>query len=67
MSLKNRVQSVPVGTENRPAGTGEARRGGAPIYRSESLLQGGAVAWIEHGPERYLLRRTRQGKLILTK
>jgi len=39
----------------------------APIHDSRTLLQGGSVAWIEHGRERYLLRLTRQGKLILTK
>jgi len=39
----------------------------APSHDSQALLQGGSVAWIEHGRERYLLRLTRQGKLILTK
>lgn len=38
-----------------------------PIYHSRDLLCGGSTARIDHGGERYTLRVTRQGKLILTK
>lgn len=37
------------------------------VYPSQRLFQGGNIVWIEHEGERYTLRRTRQGKLILTK
>lgn len=37
------------------------------VYRSQQLFQGSDTVWIEHGSQRYALRRTRQGKLILTK
>lgn len=38
-----------------------------PAYPSRSLFQGGRLVWIEHAGERYALRITKQGKLILTK
>lgn len=38
-----------------------------PVYHSCDLLWGGSTARIDHGAERYTLRVTRQGKLILTK
>ena len=41
--------------------------GDAPLYVSHHLFRGASVVWIEHEGERYSLRRTRQGKLILTK
>jgi len=34
---------------------------------SRALFRGGDVLLIEHGEETYTLRRTRQGKLLLTK
>lgn len=34
---------------------------------SDSLLAGRSQVWIQHRGERYLLRETRNGKLILTK
>lgn len=40
---------------------------GNPVYPSQRLFQGGNTVWIDHEGERYTLRRTRQGKLILTK
>lgn len=41
--------------------------GGNPVYPSQRLFQGGNTVWIDHDGEIYTLRRTRQGKLILTK
>lgn len=38
-----------------------------PPLRSQALLAGARVRAIEHGAERYFLRLTRTGKLILTK
>lgn len=37
------------------------------VISSEALLQGDTQVLIAHGGERYVLRLTRQGKLILTK
>lgn len=37
------------------------------VYRSDELLGGRNEVWIEHGFERYRLRLTSNGKLILTK
>lgn len=45
-------------------------RGGnapTPVIRSETLLSARKEAVIEHRGERYLLRETSRGKLILTK
>ena len=38
-----------------------------PLYSSHALLQGHRVVWIEHMGERYALRVTKLGKLMLTK
>lgn len=38
-----------------------------PRYTSEALFRGAATLEIEHQGERYTLRGTRQGKLLLTK
>ena len=38
-----------------------------PVIRSETLLSARKEAVIEHRGERYLLRETSKGKLILTK
>lgn len=45
----------------------DASRARTPVYTSHGLFQGTDTVWIEHGAQRYALRRTRQGKLILTK
>lgn len=37
------------------------------VYTSADLFRGRSCICIDHGSERYLLRQTRQGKLILTK
>lgn len=37
------------------------------IWQSEQLLEGASEALIQHGPEVYRLRLTRNGKLILHK
>jgi len=38
-----------------------------PVYSSRKLFGGTDTVIIEHGGVQYLLRRTRQGKLLLTK
>ena len=38
-----------------------------PVYSSHVLFGTRDSVTIEHGGERYTLRRTRQGKLLLTK
>lgn len=38
-----------------------------PTHQAEDLTQGGQQAWIEFRGKFYVLRITRQGKLILTK
>jgi hemin uptake protein HemP len=37
------------------------------VIPSSALFRGSKVVWIEHDGERYQLRITSQGKLILTK
>lgn len=37
------------------------------VIQSVHLLRGRSQVWIAHGSERYSLRQTRTGKLILTK
>ena len=37
------------------------------VVQARELLGGANQVWIEHAAERYLLRITRSGKLILTK
>lgn len=39
----------------------------AEVIQSVQLLRGRNQVWIAHGSERYSLRQTRTGKLILTK
>jgi hemin uptake protein HemP len=48
-------------------GTSNSARRPAPIVTSEEVLRGGREIQIRHGEERYWLRVTRNGKLILTK
>lgn len=40
---------------------------GEATFNSAVLFCGMPFCWIDHGGQRYLLRQTRQGKLILTK
>ena len=61
--MKNNLAPHSAAIQNLPASP--APRG--PLYLSQSLFQGSNVIWIEHDGEHYSLRRTRQGKLILTK
>lgn len=37
------------------------------VVNAQALMRGGNVLLIEHGGERYQLRLTKSGKLILTK
>lgn len=48
--------------QGEPAGRPQER-----VYDSRALFGGDLQVFIDHGQERYVLRRTRQGKLILTK
>ncbi len=51
-----------------PSGSAPQRcLGSAPRVSSRDLLRGGNLILIEHGQERYVLRMTRNNKLILTK
>ncbi len=61
------MKSRPEPPHAPPYTTPAATLGANPVYPSQRLFQGGNVVWIEHEGERYTLRRTRQGKLILTK
>jgi hemin uptake protein HemP len=58
----NEESPVPVRTSGR--GSDNTPR---PVLRSEDLLGRGGEVAIRHGSEIYRLRRTRSGKLILTK
>jgi hemin uptake protein HemP len=53
-------------TEGAGAADGQGRAE-TPVIRSETLLSTRKEAVIEHRGERYLLRETSRGKLILTK
>jgi hemin uptake protein HemP len=50
-----------------PAATPPSRPNGPPRVTSGELLQSAGRLIIEHAGTEYLLSRTRQGKLILTK
>ncbi len=50
-----------------PADGANAARSPLPTITSEQLLLGGREIQIRHGSEIYVLRLTRNGKLILTK
>jgi len=41
--------------------------GHSPVLASKQLFRGNNTVCIEHGGQRYLLRLTRENKLILTK
>ncbi|ESR23890.1 hemin uptake protein HemP [Lutibaculum baratangense] len=47
--------------------TGEGRTGEPRVVRSDDLLGGCRQVVIVHNDEQYVLRLTRQGKLILNK
>jgi hemin uptake protein HemP len=49
------------------APTPAARPAAERVVSTRELLAGAHRIWIEHATERYLLRVTRSGKLILTK
>ncbi|GHD58700.1 hemin uptake protein HemP [Jeongeupia chitinilytica] len=52
---------------NKPAPPTTPANPTLPVFSSNQLLQGQRAVVIEHNGERYTLRETRQGKLILTK
>jgi len=68
-------ESRPSEAESRPPRAGDRADAAAPsaepplpkILRFEELNPCGEEIWIENGGQIYRLRRTRQGKLILTK
>jgi len=52
----------------RPAGEPTAPKLATErVVTARELLGGAQRVWIEHASERYLLRLTRNGKLVLTK
>lgn len=61
--MKSRSESPTLPLPPAPS----APRAGSPVYLSQRLFQGANLVWIDHEGELYTLRRTRQGKLILTK
>jgi hemin uptake protein HemP len=53
---------------NRPPATGSERSGqNEKVIESDELFQGAREVVIRHNQDRYVLRVTRQGKLILNK
>lgn len=52
---------------NRNVPTDTAGEPGVRLVSSEALLPAGRTLHIEHRGEIYMLRKTRSGKLILTK
>ncbi len=62
-SLTDRPAHCPSGSDKRRS-TNTAVN---PPLQSQDLLRGGRVRAIEHADERYFLRLTRNGKLILSK
>jgi hemin uptake protein HemP len=54
-------------TPAESSGQGDPIRGIPKIVRFESLARCGDEIWIENEGQIYRLRKTRQGKLILTK
>lgn len=59
---------APIETPTSPAASGNGSLANMPkIIRFESLARCGDEIWIENEGQIYRLRKTRQGKLILTK
>ncbi len=54
-------------TQSSPSKPEEDGKSSIPCIAAESLFRGTQVVLIEYQGERYQLRRTRAGKLILTK
>ncbi len=52
---------------NKPLSAPQAQPNKLPRVDSSQLLQGATVVEIDHAGQRYLLRVTRENKLILTK
>lgn len=59
------LESMPV--ESVPAQETQSSAGLPKIVRFETLARCGGEVWIENEGQIYRLRKTRQGKLILTK
>jgi hemin uptake protein HemP len=59
--------TVPVRDDTTPAGRGANPESGPQEVSADMLLGPRGVLHIRHRGELYLLRMTRQGKLILTK
>lgn len=57
----------PMGPDAAPAAEGTDQKRQPPRFDSRDLFLGGERLLIDHRGEQYLLRITRQGKLILTK
>ncbi|MFG0265355.1 MAG: hemin uptake protein HemP [Rhodopirellula sp. JB055] len=64
------VNGIPAGNpavESVPSATTMSTGGMPKIIRFEALARCGGEIWIENEGQIYRLRKTRQGKLILTK
>lgn len=59
VGMNNALNAKPAPQANPLAANG--------VARSQDLLGAGSVLMIEHAGERYVLRLTKNGKLILTK
>jgi hemin uptake protein HemP len=64
MPKDNAEPAIPI---SALAGESSPARPSLPTITSEELLRGGREIQIRHGEDIYVLRRTRNGKLILTK
>ncbi len=63
--IETRVMAVPPQENAVPCGCGAGHA--MKVVRFESLARCGDEIWIENEGQLYRLRKTRQGKLILTK
>ena len=54
-------------TDLEPLATDANGASAQPVYDSCALFGKAVQVFIDHGAERYVLRRTRHGKLLLTK
>jgi hemin uptake protein HemP len=54
-------------TNQKPAAPRTTDPSHLPVFDSRTLFGSAVQVLIDHGEERYVLRRTRHGKLLLTK
>jgi hemin uptake protein HemP len=67
--LRGRIMKIVSGKQppSRVAGDSSGRTAARQTIDSRDLLTGADCVVIQHGDQRYCLRNTRQGKLLLTK